>query len=260
MNQNVKITDIISKISEIDELIKSMVEGNLSTIDKDMMLEKVRKLYETVLMHNSGSKTPEIISKPKPHIEKPVKKEVITEPAKPVVNVTESVIDFTEKPIEKTEPLVEEKKPIDDYPTLFEVETKVSATEIKEEEKVIVKNVKSETVKQPVSSKTISDKYSESKTTTLSDKMSKLNTNDISSRQNLKPIANLKSAISINDRIMFTRELFNNNANFYNEIIEKINGMKNLDEAIEHLKMEIKITEDSEVAQKFTELVQRRFS
>jgi hypothetical protein len=261
MNQNVNIADIISKLNEIDELIKSFNEGNFSTIDKDLMLEKVRLIYETVLTNKSGTKTTEINTKSKsqPQIEKPVKKEKIAEPVKPVENINDSVIHFSEEPNEKTESQVNEKKPIDDYPTLFEVETKTPSFTLKEEEPIQIKTEKTEIFKQNTSSKTISDKYSESKNQTVSDRVSKSNTNDKPSKQTLKPIANIKSAISINDRIMFTKELFENDAAYYNEIIEKINSMKNLEEALEHLKMEIDITQESEAVQKFTELVHRRF-
>ena len=268
MNQNVKIADIICKLNEIDELIKSLNEGNLptgqagiSSIDKDLILEKIRKVYETVLSNKAVSKTTEIITKSKPQVPiiKPVKKEVVAEPVKPVENVNDSLIDFSEKPAEKIESTVNEKKQTNAIPTLFEVEPIVSPTAIKEEDTIPVKKEKTETLKQNPSSKTISDHYRESKSQTVSDLMSKFNTNDISNKQNLKPIKNLKSAISINDRIMFTNELFDNDPDFYNEVIEKINGMNDLNEALEYLGIEINIDDDSEAVKKFIELVHRRF-
>lgn len=262
MNQNVKIADIISKLNEIDELLKSFNNDKCSTIDKDLILEKIRKMYENLLITKAENKPSDTVTKTKSYtpVEKPVKKEVVAEPVKPADKIQDTVIDFTEKPKEKTEPVVEEKAPADDYPTLFEVETIAPQTSTKETEPAPVISQKNDTVKQNATSKTISDQYQQNITKTVSDVMSKKqNEKDLSSKLQLKPIKNLKSAISINDRIMFTKELFDNDADFYNEIIEKLNGMNNLDEALEHLKMEIDLTEESEAVQKFTELVQRRF-
>jgi len=268
MNQNVKITNIISKLNEIDELLKSFNDENMSAgqakfsiIDKDMILEKIRNIYDTALLNKSECKTSEIIPEIKAQIpiEKPIIKEIQTETIETPENVNDSILDFTEKPIEKSEVAVEEKKPIISSLTLFEVEPIIPQNTIKTEDPISVKKEKVDSTKQSPSSKTISDQYRESKTQTVSDLMSKFNRNDVSAKQNLNPIKNLKSAISINDRIMFTNELFDNNPDLYNEVIEKINGMNNFNEALEYLKIEIDLTEESEAIQKFTELVHRRF-
>lgn len=262
MNQNTKVSEIASKINEIDELLCQLNIENFSTIDKDLLLDKIRSLYEKVLLlkieksNVNSVKKEELVTKTAPVI----KEEKAVE--KPIVKTVPKTAapELFEKTETKPEPVIEEKKAVDDYPTLFEIETSPQPIEIITKEPVITNPEKVEKNSPVSASKTISDQYQQNNSQTVSDLMSKShNEKDISSKLQLKPIKNLKSAISINDRIMFTKELFENNAASYNEMIDKINGMNNLNEAIEQLSTKIDIKDESETVKKIVELVHRRF-
>ena len=264
MNQNLKVSEIVSKINEIDELLGQINIENFSSIDKDLLLDKIRGLYENLLLlkieksNVTSVKKEEVVSRNAPVIkeEKAIEKPIVKTIPK---TVAPELFDKTEVEIQP-DPVIEEKKITDDYPTLFEVETSPKPVENTPKEPAKSTSEKTEKNIPASASKTISEQYQKSNTQTVSDKMSKSHTEkDISSKLQLKPIKNLKSAISINDRIMFTKELFDNKADFYNEMIEKINSMNNLDEALEHLRMEININDESETVKKFVELVHRRF-
>jgi hypothetical protein len=258
MNQNVKIADIISKLNETDELLKNFNNGNFSTIDKDLLLEKIRNIYETVLHISFDSKAKEVSQKVKVQLvkEKPIKEEKVTESVTIEASSNDTIIDFSVESEETQNTNAEEKKQVNSYPTLFEVETTVP-----QPEPVTVNKEKTKKPSQVSSSKTISDQYREGTTKTVSDLISKSQNNkDISSKQQLKPIKNIKTAISINDRIMFTKEIFDNDTDFYNEVVDNLNGMNSLDEAMAYLDVNIDINEDSEAIIKFVELVSRRFA
>ena len=75
-------------------------------------------------------------------------------------------------------------------------------------------------------------------------------------------IENLKTAISINEKFMFINELFDGNLREYNETIETLNGFKTLDQASDFLDLMRKKNfwnTGSTAFKKLQDLVERRF-
>ena len=75
-------------------------------------------------------------------------------------------------------------------------------------------------------------------------------------------IDNLKAAITINEKFMFINELFDGNLREYNETVETLNGLQNLQQASEFLDLMRKKNfwnTGSNAFRKLTELVERRF-
>ncbi len=73
------------------------------------------------------------------------------------------------------------------------------------------------------------------------------------------PILDLKNAIGINDRFLFQRELFNNNADVYNQVVDQINAIQDYDSAIAFIKGNFNWNLEDEATITFFELVKRRF-
>jgi hypothetical protein len=73
-----------------------------------------------------------------------------------------------------------------------------------------------------------------------------------------KTISSLKQAIGINDKYLFTRELFGNNPSNFGTAIETLDQASNLMEAVEHLEQNYK-WQKNETSLKFMNLVKRRF-
>ncbi|MEY3397770.1 MAG: hypothetical protein RL220_364, partial [Bacteroidota bacterium] len=74
------------------------------------------------------------------------------------------------------------------------------------------------------------------------------------------PIADLKKAISLNQRFQFSRELFKGNNQEYEVAIEKLNS-SNREDALKHLdtlKSKYNWSPDSAIVTDFTDLVERR--
>jgi hypothetical protein len=73
------------------------------------------------------------------------------------------------------------------------------------------------------------------------------------------PITSLKAAIGLNDRFLFTREIFNNNSAKYNEVIDNLDKMDKIQEAVDYLRANLTM-QKNEASMKFVELLKRRFS
>ena len=73
------------------------------------------------------------------------------------------------------------------------------------------------------------------------------------------PIASLRAAIGLNDRFLFIREIFNNNSEKYNTVIEHLDKMEQIQEAVEYLKANLSM-EKNETTMKFVDLLKRRFT
>lgn len=90
----------------------------------------------------------------------------------------------------------------------------------------------------------------------LNDRLSTGNTHE--SKIKGKPITNLKKAIGLNDKFMFTRELFENDHNKFELSIDKIDQCANLLEAIEYMEQNFKWAKNT-TSLKFIEMVKMRF-
>ena len=73
------------------------------------------------------------------------------------------------------------------------------------------------------------------------------------------PITSLRAAIGLNDRFLFIREIFNNNSEKYNAVIEHLDKMEQIQEAVEYLKANLSM-EKNETTMKFVDLLKRRFT
>jgi hypothetical protein len=88
--------------------------------------------------------------------------------------------------------------------------------------------------------------------------------NTVSGQFNQRQVKDLKSLISLNDKLQFVRDLFNGYSLAYSEAIELINRFDNFDAADNFLKQNYAIknnwAEKQDVADKFYEILNRRFS
>lgn len=73
------------------------------------------------------------------------------------------------------------------------------------------------------------------------------------------PISSLRSAIGLNDRFLFIREIFDNNTEKYNNVIDKLDKLETIQQAVEYLKANLSL-QKNDTSLKFVELLKRRFS
>jgi len=75
-----------------------------------------------------------------------------------------------------------------------------------------------------------------------------------------KPITDLAKAIGINDKFLFTNELFDGDSALYAETVNRLNEMDDLNEAIIYLQDNFSWSATSEAASKFIDLLRRKFA
>lgn len=73
------------------------------------------------------------------------------------------------------------------------------------------------------------------------------------------PISSLKTAIGLNDRFLFIREIFGNNTDKYNTIIDHLDKLESIQQAVDYLKINLTL-QKNETSMKFVDLLKRRFS
>ncbi len=72
------------------------------------------------------------------------------------------------------------------------------------------------------------------------------------------PVSSLQSAIGINDRFQYIRELFEGNSDLYNETVTKLDSMNEIKDAVVYLQNNFK-WKKTEISLKFVNLLKRRF-
>lgn len=72
-------------------------------------------------------------------------------------------------------------------------------------------------------------------------------------------ISSLKAAIGLNDRFLFIREIFGNNTEKYNMIIDQLDKLETQQQAVELLKKHLTL-QKNETSMKFVDLLKRRFA
>lgn len=73
------------------------------------------------------------------------------------------------------------------------------------------------------------------------------------------PLQSLKEGLSLNDRYLFQRELFDSDKSRLDEAVSALDQLENIKEAVDYLKANFKWNR-SEASEKFVHLVKRRFS
>ena len=84
------------------------------------------------------------------------------------------------------------------------------------------------------------------------------NKEDISAILKTKPLENLSKAIGINDKFLFIREIFNGNENNYNQAINKLEKIKDLNEAKEIIMSFSDSDEENIITDQLLGLVKRK--
>jgi hypothetical protein len=223
-------------LEKINSLHKSMSSDsrNVSVIEKDLMRNYILQLYETTLDFPVQAKTDQM-----PQVE-------IIKTA-PVTNIkkSEPLQSEPEKPIAKAQPvkLVADDDPQDDdLPALSKFsQSKTPATHVN-----------------PASfspgDSELEDIFNPSSAKDLADKLSQL------------PIADIKKAMGVNERIFTINELFGGDQVAFDRAVNSLNSFNNFEEAREYLLHQVANQYNwleksrKSKAKNFVKLVKRRYS
>jgi hypothetical protein len=112
--------------------------------------------------------------------------------------------------------------------------------------------------KQEDAPKILSDRFRK-QVTSLNENMTQpKSVYDLSSRLQTKPISNIQNAVGLNDKFLFINELFNGDADKYNETIETLNNATHFNEAYNFLVENFEWDMDNELVQKILDLIRRK--
>lgn len=253
MNQKELVKKLIKDIQDIYTIANRFDNPeHIHSIDIDLALSKVRNLYELLLNLNPQGtyrteyQKEEISTIPKQE-EKEKREELAKQSYKPTkireVVETETI---NESPVQEPELIIEkpviEKEPIEQK-TIEEKPVK-KAAEIKQNGNP---------------PEIVADKF-QSKTF-VHDNISKRNIKkDVSAKMQSKPINDINSAIGINDKFIFIRELFNGSKEHYMETIQVLNNFDTYENALKFLNENFDWDNDNPNFERLKELVRRKYS
>ncbi|MFM2269111.1 MAG: hypothetical protein RL757_2552 [Bacteroidota bacterium] len=231
-------------LEKVISLYRNMVanEKAVSSIERDLMLEYIRNLYETfVNLETQAATSAPNVSIPKANP---------TPRAEVRVEIPKPEPPPAPKPEIKVEPKVEAPRPTPPPPP----------APPKMEEKVVAP---APPPPPPVSKPVESDfgKISSEIKAIFAEKGG----NELSDRLSQMPIADITKAFSINDKILNIKELFAGNAEKYSATLQQIQQMSDVQAAFQILmpvavENNWAVNEDrNEHAQRFVKLVRRRF-
>ena len=217
------VKEVESYINQYDSVV------DIPAIEKDIVLQKIRNLYDYIKNSTETISHEEIISSIKPSIV-----ETINE---------ETFID--EQPVEE--------QPTEDV--LFDLdEQEQQGTMDSVEEQPIVESAPEEP-KEVIEVQEVTSKLSNSHTETFISKQS----NDLGSKLGMKPVSDIFSALSINERYIYRSQLFQNNQELFLTSINKLNDSKSFDAAMKYIQDNFNWDFEDSIVQGFLQVVERRF-
>ncbi len=222
------MADTQKTLEQINLLMNEYLQ-NPSLIQLEILQEKTRTFYEQLhkTKLNKHHSTPIVVEETK---QTESQNQVVSTP---INKEPKEVAKTTEKPRTKTEPVKEEVPPT---PLKKAEEDKKLNLETKE---------------------TIADRYTSQ--TSMNDLLANIEKDpDLATQLENRPIDNLKTAISLNDRIWFIQELFNNDADLFEQSIEKINQAETVEKAIDII-APFNWNDEKDSTKQFIKLIYRKF-
>ncbi|MCK4663784.1 MAG: hypothetical protein KAT68_13010 [Bacteroidales bacterium] len=290
MDKTTLIKNVQNEIKKIDSYINNFLnQDQIPKIDIDIVKSKLRNLYEELtFLEKINSET----------TEKPIQESELESDTDKEKHIEIST-DFVDenKLIEKQEQIIIEEKIIPEKKLSKKeikqekkkskiVVVRTKGKDIDNQQEIVVEpekiKKKSESIKiedkekikeQPeIKKEKTQKKVSTSKNKTIiADKFAEIEPSinelladsqkakDLATKLKDKPISNIKSAISINDKIWYVKELFNDDIDKYNNALQNINNMNDLDEALMFLNNNFEWDQEKESFKSFLELIFRRF-
>lgn len=227
-----------AKIAGILEAVES--KNAFSSMEKDLILQHLREMYDAVL----EVKPDKIAEEPK----KVAKKEEVkrVEPAKVMQEPVKSVVEEPKK----------QKQEVIEQPKQEELIIEIEPVAVKEE---ILEQVQETQEIQQHSKQILAEKFAKPEPLLHDVVAQQVIVTDLSTKFQQKEITSLTQSIQINDRFLFIKELFRDDAKLYNESLQKIDGMGSIDTAVSFLTNEINIDLEKDAAQKLLQLLNRKF-
>lgn len=241
---NETIDKILNELKRVERILVNIREtGKLSDIERDIILAKMRTMYEFIqFIQPDGieysSKTHEFKDILSPSHNQ--KADYLIEKTDNVIIPSAEIIELIPAPeSEKPEVVVSVPKP-PEIVKLEESPKPIKRSEIK---------AKTEILAEKFGTKSFLHE-------TLSQYQ---NTHNLSKKYQHTPLKDIFSAISLNDRFLFIKELFNNDTVLYQKTIEILNSSGDFNEAVKYLDTQFHWDYNESMVQKLLDLIHRRY-
>lgn len=290
MEKQKLIQIILKDLRELNDIADGLGRSQgLSNFEIDIALSKSKLIYqEFQFLQEIEKQKVEIPSIPKP-VEAPVKETLADHPAPQVETVAQEEAEEerpTETPTAEKPETVSEEKVAEQHKHETASEASITEEEIAEEikneplestttkeaievEEIAAKSPapeeepqkKDDTIdekgptEEPTEQKIVGENFAKGKS--LNDLL--LESKTLDQKLANSPIEKLETAIGLNDRFQYTRELFNNNPELFRDTVKEIDQSTNLEEAVSFLNSNFK-WKKTETSIQFAQLVKRRFT
>jgi hypothetical protein len=264
-----EISIVMESLKEQFDMINNH-ETQIPQIEVDIFMRNIQKLYENTIYLNKLNSSGE-----QNELKKTMQSEIV-ETSSDIQIATDQTEEIASeiKEVEEVEEVVQlEPTMFSENPTPpFQKEIKEAKISPKEEEKtedILFSNEKVDDFDDLIESESKNlDLFTNIKAadeiTDLNKKLAEArNSHSIVEKLQNKRIENLKSVIGINDKFYFINELFNGNAQKYEDIIYTLNNFKKLEDAMQYfstLKYRFSWDEESEAYEKLTKMLERKFN
>lgn len=236
---------LLERVNEIERIVRDAQDkGSLSILERDLLLEKLRQMYDSLLFDINGE-----TEKVAPPVEELPQQEVVAEEEPEVTVEEDEVFD-----IEEEESVEEELEVVaSEQEAEEEVEMEQEAvTEEKPQEVVVPSNGNKHTPAVPLGERYISQAKSRNELLAHGGKK------DMATVFQNKPIEDLGKAIGINDKFLYTKELFEGNAELYANSIKQLNEFTDINDALIYIQDNFNWDNDNEAANQLIDLIRRK--
>jgi hypothetical protein len=254
---------------EIRQLVASLENSErISRIDIDLILEKIRSLYDLVLDIQATINDNKVPVGQSEHIIYDVKPAQPTETVKPE-NKVETASD---KPEKSTDIIFEDntvslkeriffKSPHEDNPN----HEKSDEQKLNERKQVAKENLEKDLKKEKIKSEElvskksfVSDRFKSSQPTLHDELASKTKQDDIVSQLKSQGASGIASTLGLNEKFELINELFDGNKEKFEFTMQVLNEAGSFVEAYNYLKDNFKWDMDSQYVQRMLELIRRK--
>ncbi len=281
---------LIKDIAEIEELFAEKGSDGFDEFETEFVRSRFKEARQLIQLLSGKDKSDEELNQPENFVEpQVVDRAVITDVQKeeveeevqiedlPVSEVQEELeevvkeepevmTEIEKQPEENIQPEpeiekeeveeenlnTEEEEPEEDAEVVEEISAEEEKTEVSEENTDVELEEEKET---EVTSKRLGDSFSKEKSV---NELLANDSNKLEFKISNSPVKSIQSAIGINDRYQYIRELFEGNADAFVKAVSDLDNLNNIQEAVSYLQQNYK-WKKTETSLKFVNLIKRRF-
>ena len=232
------IDKILKELERVEiMLLHFQNTGNIPNIEREIVLSKLRNIYEFIHIIQI------------PEVEKLAELKIENE------LLTKS--ELIEKEVENL-PVPESQPELKEF-SLIEIVEDINTNYITESQLTDSQDVIQVKSKQEPPASILADKFHTDKDFLNEALANYQHLQNLSKKYQTKPIKDISSAISLNDKFLYIKELFNNDGNLYKQTIELLNNSGDFNSAIKYLDEHFQWDFNDFQVQKIIELVHRRY-